>query len=178
MTQILIKKDAYKCIKSHHHLRNISIVKSDYGVFYVMFNICVIFIHVFVLSLPLRAPIQKFFTHTVLPFFRTVHEGKTLIKKRIKFSSYIRKFRVEQLQSHIWLTASSYIGKYLPISSYIRKPFLIYDFVTAPLWISPIYEENLIFFFISAPRRRMTVTSSLYEISTEQLGKKKRNKNP
>ncbi len=27
----------------------------------------------------------------------------TLIKKKIKFSSYIRKFRIEQLQSHIWL---------------------------------------------------------------------------
>ncbi len=70
----------------------------------------------------------------------------TLIKKKIKFSSYIRKFRMEQLQSHIWLTASSYMGKYLRISSYIRKPFLIYDFETAPLWI---YEENLISFFIS-----------------------------
>ncbi len=45
----------------------------------------------------------------------------TLIKKKIRFSSYIRKFRMEQLQSHIWLT----------ISSYIRKPFLIYDFATA-----------------------------------------------
>ncbi len=33
----------------------------------------------------------------------------TLIKKKIKFSSYIRKFRMEQLQSHMWLTASSYI---------------------------------------------------------------------
>ncbi len=29
-----------------------------------------------------------------------------------------------------------YIGKYLRISSYIRKPFLIYDFATIPLWIS------------------------------------------
>ncbi len=29
--------------------------------------------------------------------------------------------------------ASSYMGKYLRISSYIRKPFLIYDFATAPL---------------------------------------------
>jgi hypothetical protein len=28
--------------------------------------------------------------------------------------------------------ASSYMGKYLRISSYIRKPFLIYDFATAP----------------------------------------------
>jgi hypothetical protein len=26
-----------------------------------------------------------------------------------------------------------YIGKYLRISSYIRKPFLIYDFATIPL---------------------------------------------
>jgi hypothetical protein len=49
-----------------------------------------------------------------------------LIKNKIKFSSYIRKFILEQLQSHIWLTASSYMGKYLRISSYIRKPFLIY----------------------------------------------------
>jgi hypothetical protein len=32
--------------------------------------------------------------------------GSTLIKKKIKFSSYIRKFRVEQLQSHIWGRAS------------------------------------------------------------------------
>ncbi len=39
----------------------------------------------------------------------------TLIKKKIKFSTYIRKFRVEQLQSHIWLTASLYMGKYLRI---------------------------------------------------------------
>ncbi len=30
----------------------------------------------------------------------------TLIKKNRKISSYIRKFRVEQLQSHIWLTPS------------------------------------------------------------------------
>ncbi len=43
----------------------------------------------------------------------------TLIKKEIKFSSYIWKFRMEQLQSLIWLTASSYMVKYLRISSYI-----------------------------------------------------------
>ncbi len=67
-------------------------------------------------------------------------------KKKIKFSSYIRKFGMEQLQSHIWLTASSYMTKYLRISSNIRKPFLIYDFATAPFLI---YVENFIFFFIS-----------------------------
>jgi hypothetical protein len=43
-----------------------------------MFIVCIIFIHVFVLSLPLRAPIQKSFTHTVLPFFSTYSlEGNT-----------------------------------------------------------------------------------------------------
>jgi hypothetical protein len=58
----------------------------------------------------------------------------TLIKKKIKFSSYIRKFRVEQLQSHMTNgLLTSYMVKYLLISSYIRKPFLIYDFATAPL---------------------------------------------
>jgi hypothetical protein len=30
-------------------------------------------------------------------------------------------------------SASSYMGKHLRISSYVRKPFLIYDFATAPL---------------------------------------------
>ncbi len=45
---------------------------------------------------------------------------------------------MEQLQSHtsIWLTASSNIVKYLRISSYIRTPFLIYDFATTPFWNS------------------------------------------
>ncbi len=66
-----------------------------------------------------------------------------------KFSSYtcIRKFRVEQLQSHIWRTASLYMGKYLRISSYIRKPFLIHDFATAPLWIS-LYMRKIWFNFL------------------------------
>ncbi len=69
-------------------------------------------------------------------------------KKEIKFSSYIRKFRMEQLQSHIWLTASSYMEKYLRISSYIMKPFLIYDFATAPLWIS-LNMRKILFSFLS-----------------------------
>jgi hypothetical protein len=55
---------------------------------------------------------------------------------------------MERLHSHIWLTASSYMGKYLRISSYIRKPFLIYDFETAPLWIS-FYMRKMWFSFLS-----------------------------
>ncbi len=46
--------------------------------------------------------------------YRTAAPPTLTLKKKIKFSSYIRKFRMEQLQSHIWLTASSYMG-----SSYI-----------------------------------------------------------
>ncbi len=72
-------------------------------------------------------------------------------KKKIKFSSYIVKFRMDQLQSRIWITASSYMGKYLRISSYIRKPFLIYDFATAPLLIS-LYMRKIWFYFLSVHR--------------------------
>jgi hypothetical protein len=54
-------------------------------------------------------------------------------KKKIKFSSCIRKFRMEQLQSHKRQTASSYMFKYLRISSYEEAiPHTYrYDFATA-----------------------------------------------
>ncbi len=74
-------------------------------------------------------------------------------KKKRKFSSYIRKFKMEQLQSHIWLTDSSILiygeifAHFLIYS--IRKPFLIYDFATAPLWIFLYTRPKFIFFFIS-----------------------------
>ncbi len=68
-----------------------------------------------------------------------------LIKKKRKFSSYIRKFWRDLLQSHVWLTASSHMVKYLRISSYIRKPLLIYDFATDPIWIS-LYVRRFFFY--------------------------------
>ncbi len=72
-----------------------------------------------------------------------------LIKKKRRFSSYIRKFRRDRLQSHKWLTASSYMVKYLRISSYMRKPsFLIYDFATDPIWIS-LCMRKILFSFLS-----------------------------
>ncbi len=88
--------------------------------------------------------LHTFSTKTVIKMWWS----RYMIKRIIKFSSYIRKFRMEQLQSHIWLTASSYIVKYLRISSYIRKPFLIYDFATAPFWIS-LYMRKIWFSFLS-----------------------------
>jgi hypothetical protein len=68
------------------------------------------------------------------------------LSRKTYICSYVRKFRMEQLQSNIWLTASSYMVKYLRISS--RKPFLIYDFATAPLWIS-LYMRKIFFSFLS-----------------------------
>jgi hypothetical protein len=50
-----------------------------------------------------------------------------LLKKKRKFSSY-KEIRRDRVKSHIWLTASSFMDKYLRISSYIRKLFFIYDF--------------------------------------------------
>ncbi len=79
----------------------------------------------------------------------------TLIKKKIKFSSYIRKFRMEQLQSHVWLTASSYVGKYLRFSTYIREPFFMDDFASASLRISLHRRKIWFSFFISVQLSRV-----------------------
>ncbi len=64
----------------------------------------------------------------------------------------MRKFRRDRLQSLIWLTASSYVVKYFRISSYIRKPFLIYDFATLNFLIN---EENFFFFLFSVLHREV-----------------------
>jgi hypothetical protein len=63
---------------------------------------------------------------------------------------YCFKCLINDQRSGRYRTISSYLVKYLHISSYtcIRKPFLIYDFATAPFFL--IFEENLIFFFISS----------------------------
>ncbi len=69
----------------------------------------------------------------------------------------MRKFRWDREQSHIWLTASLYMVKYLRISSYIRKPFLICDFAPDPFLIS-IYTcmRKFVFsFFISLVKAKI-----------------------
>jgi hypothetical protein len=71
----------------------------------------------------------------------------TLIKKKRKLSSYIRKFRRDRLQNHTWQTASSQMVNYLHISSYFRKPFLIYDFALDPIWISLYFRKTFFSFF-------------------------------
>jgi hypothetical protein len=76
-----------------------------------------------------------------------VHTAR--VKKKIKFSSYIRKFRGIECKVIYCMTNGLLINilKYLRISSYIRKPFLIYDFAPDPdpIWIS----LNMRIFFIN-----------------------------
>jgi hypothetical protein len=75
----------------------------------------------------------------------------TLIKKKTIFYSYIRKSRRERLQSHIWLTVSSYMNKYLRISSYtVLGGPSSYMFCNRSHRNFLIYKENFILFFISA----------------------------
>ncbi len=79
--------------------------------------------------------------------------------------SYLDSWYTDKKENHIFLiyrkilsgaVAKSYMinglliygEKYFRISSYIRKPFLIFDFATAPLWIS-LYKRKILFSFLS-----------------------------
>ncbi len=60
------------------------------------------------LSSPLNGysySLQCLTLHSVLIHNVTIYNGLSLIKKKRKLSSYIRKFRRDRVQSHIWLTA-------------------------------------------------------------------------
>jgi hypothetical protein len=46
----------------------------------------------------------------------------TCTDKKVKFSSYIRKFRMEQLQSHIWLTVSHIRGNICAFRHILGSP--------------------------------------------------------
>jgi hypothetical protein len=61
--------------------------------------------------------------------FLYLTHGWNTDKKENKFSSYIRKFSVEQLQRKGFLI---YMRKCANISLYMRRPLVIYDFATAP----------------------------------------------
>jgi len=87
----------------------------------------------------------------VLPNFSRTIQPHWLWENQF-FSSYIRKLRMVQLQSHLWVIASSYMVKYLRIASY-RKPFLIYEISTAPYWIS-LYLWKILFSFLSVQSER------------------------
>ncbi len=64
----------------------------------------------------------------------------------------------------------SYMVKYLRISSYVRKPFLIYDFATDPIWIS-LYAKEISFSLFS-------VYSVIFFIQELQYAMRRAGQNP
>jgi hypothetical protein len=75
---------------------------------------------------------------------------RTLVEKKIKFSSHKRKFRRERLQSHIWLTASSYMVNICAFPNILGSPS---SYMTLqPYEFTYIWGNFFLFFiFISAP---------------------------
>ncbi len=69
-------------------------------------------------------------------------------KKENESFQIFKEIQRDRVQSHIWLTASSYMVKNWSISSYIRKPFLIDDFAPDPIWIS-FNMRKILFAFLS-----------------------------
>ncbi len=88
----------------------------------------------------------------------------TLIKKKIKFSSYYKEIQSGAVAKSYLTNGRHIYRKYLPISSYIRKPFLIDDCATAPLWIS-LYMRKIWFSFLSVYITNKWRDISLLDIS-------------
>ncbi len=80
---------------------------------------------------------------SILVFFSSVHTDKNENKIFLIF----KKIQRDRMLSHIWLTASSFTVKYLCISSYIRKSFLIGDFAPDPSELP--YMRKILFSFLS-----------------------------
>jgi hypothetical protein len=72
-----------------------------------------------------------------------------LIKKKTKFSSYMRKFRWYRVQSPIWGRLHSILGNAQLFAPYMRRTLVIYDFTPDPSEFPNIW-GNFLFFFISA----------------------------
>ncbi len=75
------------------------------------------------------------------------HQGIGRTERRNdKSSSYIRKFRIDRVQSYIWLMASSYMVKYLRISHIWGRPP---SYMTLQLLHSEIslYMRKILFHF-------------------------------
>ncbi len=78
-----------------------------------------------------RAGWSLFFVVVTIPGLSLNKTNKNaLMKKKRKVFSYLMKFRRDRLQSHIWLTASSYTTKYSRICSYtlLEEQKYIYSF--------------------------------------------------
>ncbi len=75
------------------------------------------------------------------PRWRLVQHYTDKKENKIFLTQYIRKFRMEQLQSHIWLTASSYMGNICAFPHILGSPSSC--MTSTHIW------GNLTFYFIS-----------------------------
>ncbi len=69
-------------------------------------------------------------------------------KNKRKFYSFIRKFRWERLQSHMYMRKGFLIYEKMRKYLVTRWPLVKYDFATAPLWIS-LYTRKILFSVLS-----------------------------
>jgi hypothetical protein len=111
---------------------------------------------------------------------RGMWKGKnTRIKKKIKFSSYIRKFgTVAKSYMRKGFLIYEESRKYFPIYC-MRRPFVIFDFATAPLWIS-LYMRKILFYFLSVylwlpdSRGLFNIKTRYHGLSLRRILRKKR----
>ncbi len=90
----------------------------------------------------------------------------TMIKKKIQFFSYIRKFRRDQLQSHVWLTASSYMPNICAFPHILGSPS---SWMTLHLIPSefPYIWGNFFFFYQCTLRHRVLAPSTPFLYCSE-----------
>ncbi len=81
---------------------------------------------------------------TVFPSYIPYTDKKIFLYKEIQKEAVAKSYMTAGL-------LIQYMTKYLHISSYIMKHFLIYDFATAPIWIS-LYMRKILFSFLSVYR--------------------------
>ncbi len=73
--------------------------------------------------------------------------GNHTDEKEHKIFLTCKEIKRDRVQSHLWLTASSYMGKNFIISSYSRSPSLYMTLHPIPSEFPyTVYEENLVFF--------------------------------
>jgi hypothetical protein len=109
------------------------------------------FLKLFLISGKWHSGMLRYSVHQWCPFLSgIVIQRGALIKMKIKFSSYIRKFRMEQLQSHIWQRPPHIWGSICAFPYILGSPS---SYMTLQLLHSEfpyiLYEENFILFFIS-----------------------------
>ncbi len=91
----------------------------------------------------------------------------TLIKKKIKFSSYIRKFRLEQLQSHIW-GIEDWGGLPNIRGNAQKMPYIQHEEAVSHIWLCNCSTLNFPIMYMS--RKIWFSFLSVYSRSTNPIG--------